>query len=527
MASYFLIKSGWTLTAFVIFTLGVYFWNKMKKHHRVKAPDDFNVCIIGAGISGICMGKRLNDAGLRYVILEKASQLGGTWWENTYPGVACDIPSHLYSFSFFQNPNWSREYSKGHEIRVYLEKVASTFGVYPKIQFNQKVVSSTWNEKISKWILETQDGTKITANVLIGATGTLHIPNTPNFPGKEDFTGQSFHTAEWPQHFNPDGKTIAVIGTGASAVQAVPSLADQGVKSLLVFQRTPCWSPPRHEFMYPKLVRRIFGLFPLINTLYRWAYFWRNELMFVVLLCKGNFITQFLSDAAHKFFRNLYSSSINDPELARKLTPTYSLGCKRITPSDEYIKTFNKPFVHLVTDPIEQITKEGIKTKEKEYNVDTIVYATGFDVLKSSKPLEYSGWKGKSLAEDYDDTPMAYLGISHPLMPNFFSLVGPGTGLGHSSMIYMIECQVNYTLDGITKMVETGVQSMSLRREVLLNYWDWFQDSMDQLVFGDSSQVKGWYRNHKGVNWILYPAGLVRFWWSTRKCQLSEYKLKY
>ena len=243
--------------------------------------------------------------------------------------------------------------------------------------------------------------------------------------------------------YDPMGKTIAIIGTGASAVQAVPNLSTQGVEKLLVFQRTPCWSPPRYDFYYSQMIKKIFFFLPFLQTLYRYFYFWRNELRFLILFCKSNTITKRLSDWIHGLVKLWYNAKLQgDKDLMQKLVPSYNMGCKRITPSDEYIATFKKPFVHLITEKIEMITKEGIKTAEEEHKADTIVYATGFDMQATARPFHIEGLDGKCLADEYDDAPRAYNGITHPEAPNAFVLLGPGTGLGHNTIIFMIECQV-------------------------------------------------------------------------------------
>jgi cation diffusion facilitator CzcD-associated flavoprotein CzcO len=204
------------------------------------------------------------------------------------------------------------------------------------------------------------------------------------------------------------------------------------------------------------------------------------------------------------------------------------MGSKRVTPSDEYSTTYNKPFVKLVTDTIETFTKEGIKTTDqKEYKFDTVLFATGFDMIQNSNPFEIVGQDGKQIKEVFGDTPMAYMGCTHSNLPNFFFLNGPGTGLGHSSMIYMIECQADYAIDGITKLIKLRAKSLTLKKESLMTYWDWSQKQMKDLVFGSHSPVTGWYRNAKGVNWTLYPAGLIRFWWTTRSFNLLDYEIKY
>jgi len=511
----------------ILFLCSMYFLRKLWRPMKVAAPDDFHVIILGAGVSGICMGKKLNDLGLRYTILEKSPALGGTWWENTYPGAACDIPSHLYSYSFFQNPAWSRAYSHQAEILKYLQNAASRFGVYPHIKFGQRVKLNTWDRETNKWTVETASGEKYIGNVIISGCGGLHVPKYPDFLGMEDFKGEAFHTARWKANYDPTDKAVAIIGTGASAVQAVPNLADTEVKSLTVFQRTPCWSPPRLDFAYPEWIKTMFAMIPITNTIHRWFYFWRNEYLFRIIFSRSNWLTKKMSVGVHKLIRKHVRKTVKNPDLAKKLIPSYDMGCKRITPSDTYLSAYNKENVHLETEKIEKFTSNGILTEDgKEHSFDTIVYATGFDLDESAKPFDQYGSKGK-MTDDYGDAPIAYLGITHPHHPNFFLLLGPGTGLGHNSIIYMIECQADYACDGIVKMINLGAKSMAVKPEVLKNYGDFVQENMKGKVFADNSECTGWYRNARGFNWTLWPLDLVTYWWYTKTCNMKDYSLKY
>ena len=343
----------------------------------------------------------------------------------------------------------------------------------------------------------------------------------------DEFKGEAFHTAQWKPDYDPTDKVVAIIGTGASAVQAVPNLSEMGVKDLTVFQRTPCWSPPRLDFEYPEWVKTMFSMIPMTNTIHRWFYFWRNEFRFRVIFTRGSWITQKMSGGVHALVRKHIRSIVKNIDLAKQLTPSYDIGCKRITPSDTYLSAFNKENIHLETEKIEKFTNNGILTADgKEHTVDTIIYATGFDLDESAKPFEQIGLNGK-MTEDYGDAPIAYLGITHPNHPNFFLLLGPGTGLGHNSIIFMIECQANYACDGIVKMVKSGAKSMVVKPEVLKNYDEFVQENMKGKVFADNTECTGWYRNAKGVNWTLWPLDLVTYWWYTRSCNMSEYFVKH
>ena len=440
----------------------------------------------------------------RYTILEKSTSLGGTWRHNTYPGCACDVPSHLYSFSFFQNPAWTRAYSRQPEILKYLEDAAIKFGILPRVKFGKRVEKSSWEKKTNKWHVETSDGELFIGDVVVSGLGSLHVAKLPNIPGMESFAGLAFHTSNWPADYSAKGRKVAVIGTGASAVQTVPGVASQDPATLTVFQRTPAWSPPRADFTFPEWVKRLFALLPFANTLYRWLLFWRAEWRYRVLFTSSSWLTKRLSKGVHQKVRAYIKAVVKDPELAAKLTPDYDMGCKRITPSDHYLPTFNRDNVHLVTSGIERITDSGIKTVDGvERSCDTIIYATGFDLDKSVKAVCQQGLRG-SLEEDYGDTPSAFLGIAHPNHPNFFSLLGPGTILGHNSVIFMIECEVNYVADALQRMLGMGAKSMAVKEEVYLDYLTFVRENMQGKVFGNSSACGGWYANAQVCIFVWY-----------------------
>lgn len=527
--SVWLLSNSWLLCGFLMFLACLAKLMEIigSTINKVEAPEDFNVVIIGSGVAGICMGKKLNDIGVKYTVLEKSSRLGGTWNDNVYPGVGCDVPSHLYSFSFMMNPDWSRAYSMGSEINEYLMRVASMFGVYPNVQFNKKVVSCDWDGNISRWKVNTVDGTQYTANFVVSGTGLLHMPNVPNFKGKENFKGPSFHTALWDTNFNPAGKRVAVVGTGASSVQTVPSLVDKNISELKVFQRTPGWVPAKHDHKYPEWFKTMLRLFPFVNTIFRWLYFWLLEFMFKVVFVESGWLNKKLSVAGHNFVRNHYKYVIKDQEICQKLIPNFSLGCKRTTPSDTYLQAFNEEHVHLVTEGIDEIIETGIRTADGiEHEVDAIVYATGFDLQKSVRAFTVNGENGANVSDFWGDTPGAYLGITLPQCPNYFLMHGPGTALGHNSIIYMIECQANYATDAIKQFLEKKAKSMVVKQRVFDDYLVWCQERLKGKVF-NSSGCSAWYKNARGVNWTLWPLDTVTYWWKTRVCNLQDFDIRF
>jgi len=507
--------------------LALYFLVKLRKPEKVDTPEDFHVILVGSGISGICMGKKLNDMGIKYTIIEKDKDLGGTWYENTYPSCACDVQSHLYSLSFCLNPDWTRAYSKQPEILEYLKSAACRFGVYPHIKFGRRVKVNTWDQDTSKWTVETTEGEKFTGDVLISCAGALHVPKIPDILGLDTFKGDIFHTAQWKADFSPKGKKIAVIGTGATSVQCLPGLAKMDPKELTVFQRTPCWVPPRLDGEYPDWLKTIFRYVPLTMVAYRNFIFWRGEFRFRVIFNSQHWIAKLMSKNVHELVRKHIRSVVKDPETAEKLIPNFSMGAKRITPSDYYLQAYNKENVHLVTEKIKGLSEKGVVMEggvEKEF--DAVVLATGFDLDKSAHPFEMRGLDPE-IKDGYGGSyPAAHLGITHPNHPNFFILLGPGTGLGHNSIIYMIECQANYVCKGLKLMLEKKAKSVVLKPEVLNNFKDFVQENMKGKVFADNSEVAGWYRNKEGVNWTLWPLDLTSYWWHTVSFVQSQYYFK-
>jgi len=399
--------------------------------------------------------------------------------------------------------------------------------VHPHIQFNQHVSCCSWNKVSNMWEVTIKEGTKISANILISGSGTLHVPHTPKFEGSEVFEGTTMHTAKWDKNWDPSGRKVAIIGTGASAVQAIPELAVADIEHLYVFQRTPCWSPKRGDFLYPEWMKTLFKYFPLAMKLHRALYFWRGELLFHSVFTTDRFYNKLCSNYFHKEVTRQIEKVVKDPDVAAKLTPTYEIGCKRITPSDNYLPAFNKPNVELVTDSIELFVKDGIKTKKDSYEVDTIIYATGFDLLAGCYAYELLNKHGVSSKEEFGDVLQGYLGICHPNYPNFFWLLGPGTGLGTNTVIYMIECQADYTVDCIKKMVAAGAKSMTVKSEVNEKYQDWSRRTMKERVFGGRGTCNAWYKNNRGNNWTLWPSDLVTYWLWTRSCSWEEFDKMY
>jgi len=513
----------------------LHLFRKMKAEGRGRAVKQastdrkFKVCVVGAGFSGIGTGYILDNMGIDYEIFEKNDDVGGTWYDNIYPGVGCDVQSHLYSFSHFLNPNWSESFSEGPEILEYVRKIAEP--IRRKIEFNTAVVKAVWKESLSKWVVTLSSGRVLQADAIVTGTGLLHKPSFPKFPGAELFEGISFHTNQWRKDVDLAGKKVAIIGTGASAVQAVPRIADMGVESLTVFQRTATWSAPRFNFKFWNSAKFLFRYIPFLQTLYRWQLFWRYEVRFFILFMLPSedipivgWLHKKLQGFIHNTMRCYIKKVVKDPVVAEKLTPNFPMGCKRVTPSDSYLQSFNKENVHLVTEKIKGFTGTGIETvDEKGRDFDVIIYATGFDLLGSVNAFEVSGVDGKSLADDHSDEPRAYYGITHHLCPNFFMLGGPGIVLGHNSVIFIGECQMNYIKCALEELLLSKSSSVCLKEKSMDSYQDWSRNKKKNKVFEDDKFCTGWYRNSRGVNWTFWPTNLISFWWNTLAFDSENY----
>src|SRR3954465_15583800 len=418
---------------------------------------DTTVAIIGSGFSGIGLAIRLKQDGVEdFVVLERNEGVGGTWWANTYPGCACDVPSHLYSFSFAPNPDWTRTYSRQPEIREYLRRVASEHGVTPHIRLDTEVRGARWDE--DHWEIETSQG-PVTAKVLVSAAGPLVEPKLPDFPGLETFRGPPVHSARWDHSASLKGKRVAAIGTGASAIQFVPKIAPE-VEQLHVFQRTPPWVMPHSSRPITRTERRLYRLFPPLQRLVRGGIYTAREAL-VLGFVKRPAAMRLLERVSRKHMaRSL------PPELMEKATPDYRLGCKRILPSNDWYPALARDNVELETDAVTEVRERSIVTADgTEREVDAIVFGTGFHVVDMPIGQMVTGRDGRTLADVWNGSPRAHLGCTVPGFPNLFIMLGPNTGLGHNSMVYMIESQIAYVLDALRSMRERGAAVVEVRPE--------------------------------------------------------------
>jgi cation diffusion facilitator CzcD-associated flavoprotein CzcO len=476
------------------------------------------VAIVGAGFGGLCMGIKLLEAGRpNFVILEKGAEVGGTWRDNTYPGAACDVQSHLYSFSFAPKSDWTKRYAGWREIQDYILDVTERYKLRPYIRFGQEVTGAHFLPEQGRWRIETRSGATIIARHWVLASGPLHVPAIPDIPGLGKFKGKLFHSAQWDHEYDLKGKTVASIGTGGSAIQYVPEIAPK-VKQLHVFQRTPAWVIPRDERGYSPFRKKLFAAAPWLRTLHRARLYWSNESrvwpIFHPALARG----------LQKLVLLFLEAQVKDPVLRKKLTPEYTIGCKRVLISNVYYPTFSRPNVGLVTDGIREIREHSIVTTDGvERPVDCIILGTGFvvDPRLYMKDFALVGRDGHTPATDWKHSPEAYLGTTMAGYPNMFQLVGPGTALGHNSIIFMIEAQVRYILDCMKRLERKGASYLEPKPEVQRRFNDDVQKNLRNSVW--STGCRSWYQTADGINFTLWPWSTWRFWLRTRQVNPAEY----
>ncbi len=489
------------------------------------APDDapgglrrVRVAIVGAGFSGLGLAIRLKRQGMDdFVILERASEVGGTWRDNTYPGCACDVPSHLYSFSFAPNPNWTRTYSPQGEIQAYLRHCAERFGIGPHIQWDEEVRDAAWDEASQRWRITTTHQQFLAETLALG-NGPLSEPTTPNIPGIASFQGRLFHSARWDHDYDLTGKRVAVIGTGASAIQFVPHIQPQ-VAQLTLFQRTPPWIIPRLDRPIPPWRRRMFRWAPITQRLTRTVIYWQREINVLGLVYRPTIIQN-----SEKLVLNHLAAHVADPVLRAKLTPTYRMGCKRILLSDDFYPAVSQPNVAVVTDPIREVRAGSVVTNDgSEFAVDAIICATGFHVTDMPAADYVRGRDGRTLAEAWRDAPSAYLGTTVAGFPNLFILIGPNTGLGLTSMVFMMESQFNYILDALRCMRRVGAQSIEAQPTRQRAFNDEVQRRMVGTVW--ASGCSSWYLGANGYNSTIWPGFTWEYRQRTRHFDPAAYTL--
>jgi cation diffusion facilitator CzcD-associated flavoprotein CzcO len=493
--------------------------------HDVTAPTtasatDFPIAIIGAGFAGIGAAIRLKQAGIEsFTIFERAGEVGGTWRDNTYPGAACDVPSHAYSLSFEPKPDWSRRYAPSEEIHTYLLGLVAKHGLRRHLRLNTTIVDARFDAKRGVWTLTDARGVEFAARVVLSCMGGLIDPSFPDVAGIRDFAGEVMHTARWNHSYDLAGKRVAVIGTGASAVQVVPSIAGK-VAQLTVFQRTPAWVVPKMDKVYSAKARSRFARFPLLLRLSRAIKYWYSELWGPIIILDS----PRLSELGRRMSLAHLAAQVRRPELRAKLTPSFQFGCKRILISDDYWATFERDNVELVTEPIETITNAGIATKDgvvREF--DAIVFATGFELNIAKAPFPVRGLGATLLDQAWKDGAVAYKGMSVAGFPNWFIMMGPNTGPGHTSVLVYTEAQIAHAVQAIRKIKRENLRYVNVRREVQDRYNARLQGRMKYTVW--STGCTSWYLSRNGANHSLYPGLAAEYVVRARKFKPSDYEL--
>jgi len=481
-------------------------------------PGEVDIAVIGAGFSGLGTAIRLRGQGHEnFVVLERGDDVGGTWHWNTYPGCGCDVPSHLYSFSFAPNPSWTRTYSRQDEIRDYLRRCADDFGVRPHIRTSTTVESAVWDEQARRWILETDRGT-LRARVVIAGIGPLTEPKVPDIPGLETFEGHTMHSARWDHDYDLAGKRVASIGTGASAIQYVPSIQPE-VERLHVFQRTPPWVMPHTDRPTTALERSLYRRLPALQRLVRGAVYAARETNVLGFVKYPR-----LMSLVERIARRHIARQVPDRELREKVTPDYTIGCKRILPSNRWYPALTQPNVELVTGGVAQVRPNAVVgTDGVEREVDAIVFGTGFAVTDIPLGRLVTGRGGRTLDDHWHGSPNAHLGTAIAGFPNLFMLLGPNTGLGHSSMIYMIESQLAHVVDALRVMRERGAEVAEVRAEVAQRFNEDLDRRLERTVW--NTGCASWYLDDTGRNATLWPDWTFRFRRRTARFDPTEYDL--
>ncbi|MGU3653262.1 flavin-containing monooxygenase [Mycolicibacterium sp. A43C] len=483
---------------------------------------DVHTLIIGAGFSGIGAAIALDRAGLGdYLIVEAGAEVGGTWYWNTYPGIAVDIPSFSYQFSFEQSPDWSRTYAPGRELKAYADHCVEKYGIAARIRFDTEVTGARFDTENNLWIVQT-DGGSIAARHLINAAGVLNVPKMPDIAGVDTFAGTTMHTARWDHGVDLTSKRVAVIGTGASAVQLIPEIAPI-VERLTVFQRTPIWCFPKLDMPLPAPARWAMRL-PLGSAMQRAL---SQAYVEVTFPLSAQYHSVFpLSSGTRRLGLNYLRREVEDPVLRDKLTPRYAVGCKRPAFHNGYLSTFNRDNVELITTPIEEVTPTTVVTSDgTAHDIDVLILATGFAVLDvDSGTFPVIGADGESLAEFWTRNRMqAYEGVSVPGFPNFYNVCGPYGYVG-SSYFALIETQTRHIVRCLREAARTGAIRVEVRREANARYFDEMMRKRHRQIFWqDSCSLANSYYFDRNGDVPLRPASTPEAWWRSRSFPLGDY----
>jgi len=484
-------------------------------------PAHFRIAIIGSGFSGLGMAIKLKQSGENdFIVFEKDHGVGGTWRVNSYPGCACDVQSHLYSYSFEPNPNWTRMFAPQPEIRSYLEHCAQKYALMSHVRLGCNISQLRWSEQEQQWHISDSNGNHYTANVVVAGMGGLSTPALPEIRGLEKFQGKVFHSQQWDHDYNFHGKRVAVIGTGASAIQFVPQIQPK-VAQLDLYQRTPPWILPKPDRAISATERTLFARFPALQKLWRGLIY--SQLETRVL---GFAVSPKVMALPQRVAKHHISARIKDPVLRKKVTPDYLFGCKRVLISDDYYPALAQKNVDVITDGIREITADGVITSDGSHReVDAIILGTGFRINDFIPRGMLFGRNGLDIADAWKNGPQAYKGIATAGFPNLFFLMGPNTGLGHSSMVYMIESQIHYVLDALTYMHQNRWYSVDVKPDMQENYNSSIQGGLGHSVWS-AGGCSSWYLHPvTGRNTALWPGFTFSYRARTRHFDGDAYQI--
>jgi cation diffusion facilitator CzcD-associated flavoprotein CzcO len=476
----------------------------------------YRVVVIGAGFAGIGMAVALRQAGIEdFVVVDGGSDIGGTWRDNTYPGLCCDVPCNLYSFSF-RPGRWSRRFPPRQEILAYLRELADERGLRPHLRLGDRVAAAEFDESSAVWNLTFDSGKTLQATVVVSAVGQLTRPAFPDIPGRDQFTGPSWHSARWDHSVDLAGKRVAVIGTGASAIQFVPEIARQAAH-LDVYQRSAPYVLPKSDRPYGRAQQALFETLPLLRKADRLRVFLYGE-----LLTSGFVVSPKLLAAPRLLWRRQLRA-ISDPELRARCIPDYVMGCKRVAFSNDWYRTLDRPHIDLVTDTIDRITPEGVVAAGTLHPADAIIYGTGYRTTEFLTPMAVTGAAGQRLDQAWRDGAEAYLGITVAGFPNFFLLYGPNTNLGGNSIIYMLEGQIRYVAGALQALREERLSWLDVRPEVQAEFSTWAQSASRTSVW--ETGCHNWYTTASGRNTNNWPAATFIYRYRVRRFDLSDYNV--
>lgn len=491
----------------------------MADNDRPEGRRHLRYAIIGAGMAGVLAGIRLNqDGDTDYTIYEKGDSIGGTWRENRYPGLTCDVPSHVYTYTFAPNPDWSRFFAAGPEIKAYFQRVADDYGVTGHIQFNAEVTSCRYQG--GRWLIETSNGLRDEVDVVIACTGVLHHPRYPEIEGIESFAGPCFHSARWDDSVSLDGKRVGVIGNGSTGVQIVADIASR-VSRLVHFQRSPQWIMPAEDFAYTAEQKADFRAHPeKLTDIRLHSDFWDYLTQFNVAVLNPD--SPQMAEIEAMALKNL-DDSVADPALRAKLKPNYRAGCRRLIISPNYYAEIQKPHVLVETTPIERIEPNGVRMKDGSFHeLDVLVLATGFRADRFVRPTEVIGRDGRSLDEVWADRPQAYYSISMPDFPNFFMINGPSAPVGNFALIDVAEKQWGY-IEHLLELLRAGkVHEVSARREAAADYETRRRDTARTTIFGTG--CRSWYLDSDGIP-LIWPWSYQSFIEEMVEPRIEDYEL--